>query len=204
MWQGERIHAHLDYGCARGAVTDTPRPPGRVAVMHLCRCGVSQEIHARSGAPGTMGMSASVSYTSIGLDTERRVLACQQVYWSPHTCAPSDGRTAYGVPVDAMPPHILHHCLPEPSTVWTYSGLCFREIVCFRVNDFRGVKNGCHSALLVVCYDTKGRGLPLAEQSARRYWRGVEGGTVLNVVFTISTGKYTSSVCKRKTNCFHH
>jgi len=34
--------------------------------------------------------------------------------------------------------------------------------------------------LLVACYDVERRGLPLAEQSARRYWRGVEGGTVLS------------------------
>jgi len=34
--------------------------------------------------------------------------------------------------------------------------------------------------LLVARDDISGRGLPLAEQSARRYWRGVEGGTVLN------------------------
>ena len=33
--------------------------------------------------------------------------------------------------------------------------------------------------LLVACDDVERRGLPLAEQSARRYWRGVEGGTVL-------------------------
>jgi hypothetical protein len=32
----------------------------------------------------------------------------------------------------------------------------------------------------VAGYDAEGRGLPLAEQSARRYWRGVEGGTVLS------------------------
>ena len=33
--------------------------------------------------------------------------------------------------------------------------------------------------LLVACDDAARRGLPLAEQSARRYWRGVEGGSVL-------------------------
>jgi len=34
--------------------------------------------------------------------------------------------------------------------------------------------------LLVAQDDISGRGLPLAKQSARRDWRGVEGGTVLN------------------------
>ena len=80
-----------------------------------------------SGVPGTMGMSASVSYTSIGLDTERRVLACQQVYGRLTRVHRAMGGRRIASPVDAMPPHILHHCLPEASMVWTYSGLCFRE-----------------------------------------------------------------------------
>jgi hypothetical protein len=76
--------------------------------------------------------------------------------------------------------------------VWTNPGLCFREIVYFIIDGFRGIKNGCHSALLVVGHDTQGRGLPLAEQSARWYWRGVEGGTVLSELCNVSVRKYTS------------
>jgi hypothetical protein len=40
--------------------------------------------------------------------------------------------------------------------------------------------------------------LPLAEQSARRYWRGVEGGTVLNLSLTVSQENIGHYLAKAK------
>ena len=85
----------------------------------LLRVRVSQESMHVSGAPGTMGMSASDSYTSIGLDIEGRVLPCQQVCWRLKRVHRAMGGRRMVSPVDALPPHILHHCLPEPCTGWT-------------------------------------------------------------------------------------
>ena len=88
--------------------------------MHLAAGVCPREPMHVSGEPGTMRMSASVSYTSIGLDTERRVLACQQVCWCLTRVHRATGGRRTVAPVDAMPPYILHHRLPEPSTGWTY------------------------------------------------------------------------------------
>ena len=91
--------------------------------------------------PESMGMSASDSYASIGLDKECRVLACQQVYGRLTRVhrARAGRRMAY--PADAMSSHILHHSMPEPCTVWTYSGLLFIEGMFFVFNYCRDVNH---------------------------------------------------------------
>ena len=99
---------------------------------------------------------------------------------------------------------------PESLTGSAWLGLLYcqsvwSQFVCFDIFDaFRGVKNGWHGhtpcprMLPIQVW-----GLPLAGQPVRRYWCGVEGGTVLSVRFIIAVRKYASSQFKNKTNYFH-
>jgi hypothetical protein len=56
----------------------------------------------------------------------------------------------------------------------------FIERVFFVFDYFRDVHDGWHDATPCRKTHRMRPGLSLAEQSARRYWRGVEGGTVLS------------------------
>jgi len=99
----------------------------------------------------------------------RLQLAQRLAVWGWHTLQP----------MSAVPSHRLHHHGPEPSTGSAYLGLFFLEAQCFFFSYFRGMHNTWHRATPCRGCDCSSRGLPLAEQSARRYWRSVEGGTVL-------------------------
>ena len=146
-WQGERTPAPLGYGCTAGVVTDRATATPESGRDTSCRMGVCPRRSTHmSGVPATMRMSASVSDTSISLDTERWVLACQQVCWSLTRVDRATGRRRTVEPADAMPPSIPHYHLPEPCTGWTYRRVCFREIVSFIVHNFQGIKNGGHGA----------------------------------------------------------
>jgi hypothetical protein len=56
----------------------------------------------------------------------------------------------------------------------------FIESIFFVFDYFRGVHYRWHGATPCRVIRRIKAGLPLAEQSAHRYWRGVEGGTVLS------------------------
>src|SRR2546422_9445311 len=83
-------------------------------------------------------------------------------------------------PVGSMPPHIRSHPVPEPILGGVGLGLFFSEVLFCIFNHFRGVNHRWHGATPLAGYEGERRGLSLAEPSVSRYWRGVEGGTVLN------------------------
>jgi hypothetical protein len=83
-------------------------------------------------------------------------------------------------PVDSLSLHIRSHRVPEPGRDGVCLGLLFIAIVFCIFNDFRGIKNGWRDPTPCRIIQHLRAGLPLAEQSAHRYWRGVEGRTVLN------------------------
>jgi hypothetical protein len=57
----------------------------------------------------------------------------------------------------------------------------FIESIFFVSDYFRGVNDHWHGATPYRRIQPIRAGLPLAEQSAHRYWRGVEGRTLLNL-----------------------
>jgi len=88
-------------------------------------------------------------------------------------------RTAYYAAVNSMPPHILHQ------VARTLNGLRVPEAVLHRGRVLRVNYSGRSITDSMVHSLSQDRtykgGLPLAEQSATQYWRGVEGRTVLVV-----------------------
>ena len=94
--------------------------------MHLAVLLCSQETHDVSGEPGSMGMSASDSYTSIGLDIEGRVLPCQQVAGISNGCTE---RREDGVRWNLRTLCRLRYCTTvcqNPARAGRDRGLCFR------------------------------------------------------------------------------
>jgi hypothetical protein len=63
----------------------------------------------------------------------------------------------------------------------TYLGMFFRKGTFFVCNYFRIIHDTWHGAIPCHKMFSTNRELPLAEQSAPRYWRGVEEGTDLNL-----------------------
>ena len=123
----EKGHTRLSARISAGAVTDratATRESGRDVYGSV----LASQDHVRSGEPGTVGMSANDSYTRIGLDTECRVLTCQQVCWCLTCVHRATGGRRTVAPADAMPSHILPYRMPEPCTGWTDRRVCFREI----------------------------------------------------------------------------
>jgi hypothetical protein len=168
-------------GSDRREVHEQQRPPQRVAVRLL-------KLHRITEDPGMCRRSenevsgARCSLTSKGLQIERRILPCPELHrrfkWVKRYVR--RGRCTLQR-VDSLPPDILYHRVPEPSMGCTCLRLLFIEVMFFVFAYFRGVNHRWHGATPCRRIRLIRAGLPLAEQSARRYWRGVEGGTVLNL-----------------------
>jgi hypothetical protein len=75
---------------------------------------------------------------------------------------------------------MLQHSEPERGLSFAYRGLLFIEGMFLVLNYFRGINDRWHSATPCRTIRHSKAGLPLAEQSAYKYWRSVEGGTVLS------------------------
>ena len=165
------------------------------------------------GAPGTRRQMPrdQTSDDSEDQGSEGWVLSYEQVHGGlERTWRATRGRLARAWRMGQVLGQPVYQRAPESRTGSAWLGLLYRQsvwsqFVCFDIFDaFRGVKNGWHSdtpcprMLPIQVW-----GLPLAGQPVRRYWCGVEGGTVLSVRFIIAVRKYPSSHFKNKTNYFH-
>src|SRR5439155_21631743 len=111
--------------------------------------------------------------------------------------------------VGSLPPHVLHHCMPESCTGYAYLRLfCIEVVFCiesifFVFDDFRGVNHRWHGAtpcrmMRRIKAGAASCGAVSTQVLARRRGRNSPQSK-----FIISGRKYTSWFCKSKTNCFH-